>query len=217
MIESGRKRTAMLAWALGIVSVAALLSYGGFYLYERSLRDDVLAGLSLDIKAPTFTLTDQQNKSFNSSELRGKVAVFDFIYTRCGASCPMLTGSMARLQSKFTGISGLMFVSISVDPLHDRPEVLSHYAESRGASLGNWAFLTSPGTKIDELIESGFKLPVYPLDVKESGGLVVNIPHTSTIALVDQQGRIRAYFEGIEQGSWGRLEKDIHALLDLPS
>jgi cytochrome oxidase Cu insertion factor (SCO1/SenC/PrrC family) len=171
-------------------------------------------GLGLALPAPAFTLTDQDGRAFASSQLSGKVWVADFIYTRCAASCPTLSAQMAALQQSLAGLTGVAFVSISVDPRHDRPAVLKRYAGDFGADLSNWSFLCGDPEATVELIRGGFKLPVETVQAPEPGGRVVDIPHSSSLALVDRHGLIRAYYEGIEQGSWPRLEDGVRALLD---
>ena len=47
--------------------------------------------------APPFALTDQRGQPLSSQDLRGRVLVADFIFTRCPHACPMLTQSMAEV------------------------------------------------------------------------------------------------------------------------
>ena len=58
-----------------------------------------------------------------------------FIYTSCPDVCPLLTEKMAQVQDELGPDFGprVAFVSITVDPEHDTPEVLKDYAESHGA------------------------------------------------------------------------------------
>ena len=171
-------------------------------------------GLNLALPAPAFTLTDQEGQPFASTQLAGKVWVADFIYTRCAASCPTLSAQLAALQKSLHGVPGVAFVSISVDPRHDQPAVLKRYARDFGADLSNWSFLCGDPDATATLIRGGFKLPVEMLQAPEPGGKVVDIPHSSSLALVDRHGLIRAYYEGIEQASWPKLEESVRALLD---
>ena len=49
---------------------------------------------------------------------------------------------MAQVQDELGADFGreVAFVSITVDPEHDTPEVLKEYAEAFGADLGGWVF-----------------------------------------------------------------------------
>ena len=199
-----------VAYAMMALTALAL----AWVLYTRTHPSPAQAlGLHTLWKVPAFTLTDQSGRPFGAAQLAGKVVVADFIYTRCGASCPTLTAQMVKLQAKFKGQAGLQLISISVDPGHDSPAVLARYGRQFGADFADWAFLTGPQARIDDLMQNGFKVPVVHVQVDEAGSQVVDIPHTSTLALLDRQGRIRAFYEGIEEANWPKLEQAVRVLL----
>jgi protein SCO1 len=50
--------------------------------------------------APAFSLTTQDSTRLSLKQLRGKVVVITFIYTRCADTCPLLTAKMAGLQAR---------------------------------------------------------------------------------------------------------------------
>ena len=82
--------------------------------------------------APDFALTSQDGAEVTLAALRGKVVAVTFIYTSCPDVCPMLTDKMARVQDELGPDFGskVAFVSITVDPERDTPEVLKGYAEA---------------------------------------------------------------------------------------
>ena len=51
-------------------------------------------------KLPEFTLTDKTGGSFGSADLHGEVWIADFIFTRCGGTCPMQTAEKVKLQEE---------------------------------------------------------------------------------------------------------------------
>src|SRR5262245_22745393 len=53
--------------------------------------------------APAFTLTSQDGMQVSLASLRGKVAAVTFIFTRCTATCPVLTPMMALVQDRLGG------------------------------------------------------------------------------------------------------------------
>ena len=90
-------------------------------------------------QAPDFTLTSQDGATVSLHDFRGKVVAIAFIYTYCTDVCPMLTAHMASVQEKLGSAFGpkIAFVSITVDPERDTPEVLKEYAaEFRRRSEG---------------------------------------------------------------------------------
>ena len=68
------------------------------------------------------------------AELRGKVVAVTFIYTGCPDICPLLTEKMALVQDELGPNLGskTVFVSITLDPEHDTPEVLGSTLNSGG-------------------------------------------------------------------------------------
>ena len=82
--------------------------------------------------APEFTLTKQDGKRLALKELRGKVLAITFIFASCVDTCPLLTAKMAGIQNRLGSDFGkkVHFVSITVDPERDTPDVLKRYGEA---------------------------------------------------------------------------------------
>jgi protein SCO1 len=78
------------------------------------------------------------------------------------------------------------FVSISLDPVRDTPEVLAQYAKIFSADTAHWHFLTGPPGEVAKVIAAwGMWARVGP-----SGTL----DHPSRIFLVDPKGREREIY-----------------------
>ena len=86
-------------------------------------------------EVPDFTLVNRDGQAVRRADLAGAPWIADFIFTRCGASCPMMSLRMAKLERELPRDLGVRFVSFSVDPEYDTPEVLQEYAESFGANV----------------------------------------------------------------------------------
>ena len=101
--------------------------------------------------APAVVLTDAAGKPFDLAQLRGKVVLVSFVYTTCGGTCPATTHTLYRVQQalKEAGHWGkrIEFVSITLDPVRDRPEVLAGYARVFDADTTAWHFLTGPARR----------------------------------------------------------------------
>lgn len=157
---------------------------------------------------PEFVLEDERGESVNLHDLHGTVWVADFIFTRCAGTCPLITHGVAEL-SRQLGSSPLLkavkFVSFSVDPDFDRPEVLREYGKSHGADPARWTFLTGTRDAVRGLVRDGFKLPVGDRDDK-----AMPIFHSQSLMLVDRAGRIRGAYDGLSEE--GR--RDLRAALE---
>lgn len=159
-------------------------------------------------EVPEFTLTNRDGQTVRRTDLLGAPWVADFIFTRCGASCPMMSLRMARLERELPRDLGVRFVSFSVDPDYDTPQVLQEYAESFGAP-GRWLFLTGDKRAMHRLSKEGFKLAVddtTPVNEDEP------ILHSTRFVLVDGEGRIRGYYEAFDEEAVKKLMRDVEAL-----
>jgi protein SCO1/2 len=162
-------------------------------------------------KVPDFSLVNRDGRAVSRDDLAGAPWIADFIFTRCPASCPMMTSRMARLNRELPRGSGVRLVSFSVDPEHDTPQVLDRYARSFAAP-DDWLFLTGDGRQIHRLSREGFRLGVDP--APEASGLETAEPilHSTRFVLVDGDGRIRGYYDAFDGEAMKRLTRDLKAL-----
>src|SRR5260370_16578895 len=107
-----------------------------------------------------FTLTEQSGKTITLKDLRGKVWVASFLFTRCCTGCPRISADLLQLQKDLANTEGVLIVSFTVDPEHDTPSVLKAYADSLGADSKRWLFLTGKQPEIYQLIKASFHLGV---------------------------------------------------------
>jgi protein SCO1/2 len=157
-------------------------------------------------KAPAFVLLNQDGNRFDSTSLRGKVVVLNFIFTTCTDVCPLFTANFAQLQRTLKNEEPALFlVSITTDPEVDSPKVLKAYAQRYGADFRNWAFLTGSESQLKPVWKA-FDVRV----IKKGRGLV---QHTSLTTLIDRQGIRRFNFFG-EKWPLKDLLRDTSALLE---
>lgn len=140
--------------------------------------------------APDFTLVSQDRTPVSLHDLRGKVVAVAFIFASCTDICPMLTDNMARVKEKLGTAFGpqIAFVSITVDPERDTPEVLKQYAGNFGADLKGWSFLTGDPAIVHEV---GRKYGIIAR--KTANG---DVDHTLLTSLVDPNGMLRVQYLG---------------------
>jgi protein SCO1/2 len=135
--------------------------------------------------------------------------VADFIFTRCAAACPAMTARMAALHREAPG--DVAFVSFTVDPAHDTPDVLARYARAAGAGP-NWLFLTGAQPALYSLAVEGFKLGVEEVPAGRQTEGDGPFLHSSHFVLVDGQGRVRGYYDSTEAEALARLRRDLAAV-----
>ena len=146
------------------------------------------------IPLPDFTLTERSGKEVSKADLKGKVWVAAFVFTRCSGPCPRVSATMAKLQSQLAEVPDARLVTFTVDPAHDTPEVLSRYAENFQADPERWLFLTGDESKIHEIVKDGFAIDrrVNPEAVAGE-----SVEHGTWLVLVDRDGDIVAHYDGI--------------------
>jgi protein SCO1/2 len=149
-----------------------------------------------------FQLKNQDNQNTTLEDLKGRIWVADFIFTTCSGLCPTMSKHMAELQKSFSGLDDVRFVSISVNPETDTPEVLKRYADKYQATSGQWIFLTGPQGDIQKLALESFKMG----DMKDI------LFHSSFFVLVDGAGRVRGYYEGTDEVRLKQLYEDLSLL-----
>lgn len=161
--------------------------------------------------APPFELVDQTGAAFGSAALRDRIWVANFVFTRCGHTCPRLSARMAELQQALRDDplrDEVRLVSFSVDPEHDRPEVLTRYASRFGADPTRWSFLTGERAEIWALSRDGFKLGVG----EAPGNVDEPLFHSGRFVLVDRRGGIRGYYDALEDDGFASLLADLRLL-----
>ncbi len=156
---------------------------------------------------PQWTLESADGDTVGSDQLRGQVLVYDFIFTRCPATCPMMTARMADLVSRLRS-EDVRFVSISVDPEWDTPPVLREYRD-KVTTDPRWMFLTGSREDIRDLSVDGFFLAAEPPEEDNHGEPIV---HSTKFVLVDQEGIIRGYYDSLGPEMMASLEKDAKRL-----
>jgi protein SCO1/2 len=192
--------------------VLALLAVAAATVVQRLRKPEPLPILG---QVPAFTLTNRDGRVVHRSDLDGRPWVADFIFTRCPASCPMMTARMKRLNRSLPSDLPVHLVSISVDPAYDTPPVLQKYAESFEAP-DRWLFLTGEREDVRRLCVEGFKLGL-DMAPAGAGGIepVEPILHSTRFVLVDGEGEIRGYYEAFDEESTAKLKRDVLALAAL--
>lgn len=199
---------ARLQWVAGM---AVLLGLGLAALALWGPRHD--EALPVMGQVPAFTLIGLDDKPFDSAELKGKVWVASFVYTSCKNSCPMLGMQMSRISKLLAADPRVALVSITVDPKKDTPKVLQGYAKGLGALDPRWHFLTGTVPAIKALVEKGFLLTAQPGEAVLDERGQPDILHSSKLVLVDGQGRIRGYYDGLLGSSVPAIQAHIQQLL----
>jgi len=199
-------RKSSTAWKATLILIPIVTAGLLFWLRQAQVQQMTNRTLSSYGVLPSFEFVNQDAQPFGSTQLAGKIWIADFIFTSCPGPCPIISTRMSELQKPLEK-TDVHFVSFTVDPEKDTPEVLREYAEKLHAQPKRWDFLTGPRAAIYALTRDGFKLAVA--DGSEESGLPV---HSTRVVLVDRRGTIRGYYDVLAPDGVTKLLADANHL-----
>ena len=199
-------------WLLFGVILGGLL-LASVWLWRSGVDTGDVAPLPRVAEVPEFTLVERDGRTVTSADLNGYVWIADFVFTRCAGPCPTLSLRMRSLQKGISEYDGdVKLVSFSVDPEYDQPPVLRAYADRYTADPKLWWFLTCNDEPVMyDLVQKGF---MQALSASSGGTPII---HTTRFVLVDRQGYIRAWYDGLEAASKPLILRDVGRLLAEPA
>ncbi len=234
--QTGTMRSMCRKWSapqtiLWASMVAVLLAVAGAGVWDLVGRGEAPRRSAAEAPArlpaygtvPRFSPTERRGRPVSREDLLGRVWIANFIFTSCTATCPTQSARLAQFQTRLDARPDLRFVSITIDPDHDTPEVLARYAERFRADPARWLFLTGEERAIHTLAQEGFHLTALaapaadltPIEraFREPNGASDALVHDPRFALVDRQGRIRGYYSSLDPEAITRLLRDVKILL----
>ena len=159
-------------------------------------------------RVPDFRLVERTGTPLARKDLLGRVWVGEFIFTRCAGACPVMVSRMMSLYKKFPQAT---YVSFSVDPAYDTPEVMRAYMKNNSLPQ-EWLFATGSDAQIQDLAKNGFKLSMGPGSTPEE-----RIIHSDRLVIVDRYGRQRASCSTSNFEGMAELEDDLRKVLAEPA
>ena len=197
------KLPSLTCWRLALLAV--LLLPASLFADSRTVIDDEPGDDFGEVAE--FSLTERDGRTVTREDLLGKVWVASFVLTRCpDGRCPQVTQTVKRLQETLTGRRNLRFVTFTVDPDRDDAKELERYAQQYEADPERWLFLTGKEATIDKLLRS--------FHVRAGEPRKGQTAHSQKLVLVDRHGRIRGYYDGLEEtyDPPGHFESNLRSL-----
>lgn len=142
-----------LLFAAGI-GLGSILSPPGVLAHEGAHQSDASHDYTRSLRSYAVPDVALVNADAQPVSLRDVLAadgpvMVNFIFTTCGAICPVMSATFAKVPGKLGGEGKkLRMISISIDPEHDTPEQLKAYAKNYGATP-RWQFLTGTPERIE--------------------------------------------------------------------
>jgi protein SCO1/2 len=150
--------------------------------------------------------TNQLGDSFSTKNIKGKICVANFFFTRCPSICPPMRTELISIAETFSEDDRVMLISHTIDPKHDSISVLKIYAEATGIPDSKWQFIRASEEKT-KVQANAYMTNFRP---NEEGS---DFYHSSFVALIDEQQQIRGFYNTLLTEDIQRLKSDVAYLL----
>lgn len=148
-------------------------------------------------KVPDFRLINQSGHPITIDQLRSKVVLLTFIYTRCPLPdyCPRMSRNFATIDKQLQADPELYkkthLLSISFDPAYDSPAVLRSYGEAYTGkytkeTFAHWDFAAPAKAELPKLLQF--------FDVGVTPGEKNTLTHSLSTAILGPDGTIVKWY-----------------------
>ncbi len=189
-----------------MVFIVPLVAWALMNVYEKRIKALPVLGPK-EHRAGDFLLINQDGKLKGIKDWDNKMVVVDFFFTHCPVICPKMTANLKKVSEVFRNDSSILINSFSVDPVRDSVPQLKQYAGRFGLPASNWDLLTGDKRNIYKLARNSFMVVATDGD-----GGPGDFIHSEKLVLVDQQKRIRGYYDGTDSQEVQQLIIDIKKL-----
>ena len=175
--------------------------------FNPELVDKGLHNKKANHTISNFSLINQDGETITQETYKNKIYITDFIFTRCGSICPIMTDNMATIQKEFLNDDEIMLLSLSVTPEIDSVSVLRAYADHKGVVDSKWNVTTGNKKHIYNLARKS-----YFAVVEQGDGGLQDFIHTPNFILIDKANQIRGIYDGTNDEDIKQIIADIKKL-----
>ncbi len=176
-------------------------------MVNTELVDSTMQYIRKYHKVADFKLINQNGDTVTQENYKDKIYVADFFFTTCQTICPIMTDHMKKIQEEFKDDDEVLLLSHTVTPKIDSVKQLRKYADKKGVIDSKWNLVTGDKKQIYELARKSYFV------VKNQGnGGPYDMIHTENFALIDNQRRIRKFYDGTNPDAIEELIEDIATL-----
>jgi protein SCO1/2 len=158
-----------------------------------------------------FSFVNQDGKTITNEDVKGKICVVEFFFSTCKGMCPKMNEDMEKVYKAFRGNKNVLILSHTVDPLKDTVQALKAYSLRFDADPNQWMFLTGGKKQLYDMARYSYLISADD----DTAGVSIDkdFIHDKHYTLVDGLGRVRGFYDGLDQADIGRLIGDINTLL----
>lgn len=186
--------TKLSPWTIWVPVIIAALGIVVFYNYliyrsrmDNAERPAVLGRLEKDIE-----LTERSGKKVHMADLKGKVLLISWVFTRCPRGCAAVIAKLKQLHAEYGNNPNVHFVSFTLDA-EDTPEMMQKFARGLGIpDDANWWFVNGEKEAVRKFMTSQAQFrPVQDMPEKDRLSPDDKYIHDLRVALIDHLGHVR--------------------------
>jgi protein SCO1/2 len=193
-------------------SVFFIVLLAAFFYFLFAGTDNWKAKLPSVSYVKPFYFTNQDGKTVDEDDLKGKVTVVEYFFTTCKGICPKMNGSLRKIYEEYKEEPDFLILAHTVEPEKDSIARLRFYADSMKIDTKKWILVTGRKDSLYKAARSSYLLDDPANNVEK---LEDQFIHTQFLALVDKSGNVRGgVYDALKQDEMKKLSKDIKDLLE---
>ena len=157
-----------------------------------------------------FQFFNQQGKTISNKDVKGKIYVANFFFTRCGSICPKMNNNLKKIAERFADNPDVLILSHSVTPESDSIAQLANYGARISIDARKWWLLTGDKNEIYNLARRSY----FADEEMGYNFTSKDFLHTENAVLIDRKGRIRGVYNATLELEIDKLADHINTLLD---
>jgi len=204
------RRMFVAAAALGGALLISLL-ITRYFAYRETQANFYGQALVPAKEAFDFRLLDQDGKTFELSQLRGKAVLFSFGFTHCPNVCPTTLSDLAKLYRALPANEQklVQVLFVSVDPQRDTPAMLKSYVP-----YSNDSFIGLTGTQA-QIAETAKAYGAFYEFVRDPSGNPdsYTVNHSAITYLISPDGKWKLLYNFDQLRDSKKMTQDIERVL----
>ncbi len=182
-----------------------------FFLYKWNINRNELPILGEPgHRAGNFSFVNQMGENITQKNIEGKISIVEYFFTSCPGICKVMNKNLYKVYKAYFNSSNIIILSHTVDPDRDSVQTLAVYAERMEIpDNSNWHLLTGNKKDLYDIARKDYLLAVEDHSVEIEEDFI----HTPYVSLVDEQRRIRGFYDVTDSSQTTALIRDI-ALLE---
>lgn len=182
-----------------------------FFYFVFAGTDNWKAKLPTVSYVRPFSFINQDGKTVDESDLKGKVTVVEYFFTTCKGICPKMNASLKNIYTKYKENPDFLILAHTVQPEKDSIARLRFYADSMKIDTKKWMLVTGRKDSLYKAARASYLLDDPANNVEKLDDQFI---HTQFVALVDKSGNVRGgVYDTLKKDEMEKLAKDIAGLL----